>query len=278
MIRKSSALPVDAVMLDLEDGVAPSNKPEARDMLADVLRGERLHQSQACYVRVNSSRHPDIEGDLDAVVTGSLDGLVLPKVESSDEVNSFADRIAELERSRGIERGRVRLLLAIESPRALVNAPQLAQCSPRVSGLIFGAEDFGLEIGLPTVREGEARELVFARSSVVVAAAMAGVQSVDGVWPDIGDQAGLLRDCRQSRRLGFTGKSLIHPSQVDPINEAFTPSQDDIALASEVIDAFVQAQSRGEGAVAFRGQLIDKPIYDRAIRTLDLARALGLSS
>ncbi len=141
-------------------------------------------------------------------------------------------------------------------------------------GLMFGAEDFGREMGLPLLREGEARDLLYARSAIATAAAAANVQAVDGVWPDLQDIEGLHRFALQARRLGFTGMSAIHPSQVDAINEIFSPTAAEIDYCKNVIAAFEAAQLRGEGSIAFGGQLIDLPIVGRARRMLALAAAL----
>jgi citrate lyase subunit beta/citryl-CoA lyase len=170
----------------------------------------------------------------------------------------------------------VALLIAIESPRGLMNAPAIAAASARVCGLIFGAEDFGRELGLPTSRENEARDMLYARSALVIAAASAHVQAVDGVWVDLKDTEGLNRFAQQSRRLGFSGMSLIHPSQIDSINQQFSPTTEEIAYAEKVVSAFEEANARGDGSIALGGQLIDRPIVERARRTLDMAAALGL--
>ena len=138
---------------------------------------------------------------------------------------------------------------------------------------MFGAEDYGLDLGLPTNREGEARELIYARSAMVVAAASAHVQSMDGVWPDIHDFEGVRRDAIQARRLGFSGKTTFHPGQIDIINEVFSPSEAEVEHAKRVVDAFEEAQAAGQGAVAFGGQLIDLPIVERARRVIRLHEA-----
>ena len=173
-------------------------------------------------------------------------------------------------------KGSVKLLIAIESPRGLLNAPAIAAASPRIVGIIFGAEDFGREIGLPAVREGEARDLIYARSAIVIAAAAAHVQPVDGVWVDLNDSAGLLGFAKQSRQLGFSGMSCIHPSQVDAINTVFSPTAEEIDYCQKVLQAFEEANARGDGSIAFGGQLIDRPIIERARRTIDTAKSLGI--
>lgn len=272
MIDKALGLDADALMLDIEDGVAPAEKDRARRLIGEALARERQPREPLRFVRINAIGHRRMEDDLAAVLRPGLDGLVLPKVESAAEVAAVESRVAAHEAACG---ARLRLLVAIESPRGLLAAPAIASCSDRVAGLMFGAEDFGRELGLPASRKGEAQELLYARSALVVAAASARVQAVDGVWVDLQDPQGLERFALQSRRLGFTGMSSIHPSQVAPINAAFRPGAEEIDYARKVIAAYEEAAARGDGSVAFGGQLIDRPIIERARRTLDLAGALA---
>lgn len=276
MIEKAMGINADAIMLDIEDGVAPNEKDAARRLIAEALGGERLPNSPARYVRINAIGHERMDADLEAVLRPGLDGLVLPKVETAEEVLRVEAILKEREPKLKIAPGSVRLLVAIESPKGLINAPAIAACSPRVIGLMFGAEDYGREVGLPTVREGEARDMIYARSALVVAAASAHVQAVDGVWVDLKDTEGLWNFARQSRRLGFSGMSLIHPSQIDPINSVFSPAPEEIDYARKVVQAYEEALARGDGSIAFGGQLIDRPIVERARRTLEMARILGI--
>jgi citrate lyase subunit beta/citryl-CoA lyase len=216
-----------------------------------------------------------MEADLEAVLPAGPEGLVLPKVESAEAVHQVERILDAGELQEGREPGSIALLVAIESPKGLIQAPAIAACSPRVAGLMFGAEDFGRELGLPLLREEEASDLLYARSALSHAAASAHVQAVDGVWPDIADEDGLWDDTRRARRLGFSGKSLIHPSQIEAINSVFSPSPEEVEYCRQVIEAFDEAWARGEGSIAFGGQLIDLPIVERARRTLALAEHLG---
>ena len=274
MIDKALGLNADAVMLDIEDGVAPSEKDTARKLIAEGLGRERLRRSPARFVRINAIGHERMAADLEAVLRPGLDGLVLPKVETPEEVLKVAAILKEREPAVKVERGGVKFLVAIESPKGLLNAPAIAASTDRVIGLMFGAEDYGRELGLPTSREGEARDLIYARSAMVVAAASAHVQAVDGVWVDLQDSEGLLGFARQSRRLGFSGMSLIHPSQIDPINGVFSPTPEEIDYSQQVVQAYEEAVARGDGSIAFGGQLIDRPIVERARRTLEMAKML----
>lgn len=278
MIDKALGLNTDVIMLDIEDGVAPSEKDTARELIAEALGHDRLPNSPTRFVRINAIGHERMDADLEAGVRPGLDGLVLPKVETPEEVLKVAAILNEREPKLGIEPGSVKLLIAIESPRGLLNAPAIAACSPRVIGLMFGAEDFGRELGLPTSREGEARDMIYARSAMVVAAASAHVQAVDGVWVDLKDTEGLWSFARQSRRLGFSGMSLIHPSQIDPINSVFSPTPEEIDYARQVVRAYEEAIARGDGSISFGGQLIDRPIVERARRTLKMAKMLAEKS
>jgi len=274
MIDKAFGLNTDVIMLDIEDGVAPNEKDTARKNISESLGRAKAPGSPARFVRINAIGHPRMDADVQAVVRPGLEGLVLPKVETVDEVRRVDAILNERERVMGMAGG-LKLLVAIESPRGLINAPAIAACSSRIAGLIFGAEDFGRELGLPTSREGEARDLIYARSAIVVAAAAAHVQAVDGVWVDLKDSEGLIGFARQSRRIGFSGMSLIHPSQIDPINNTFSPTAEEIDYAQQVLKAFDEAQARGDGSIAFGGQLIDRPIVERARRTVEMAKALG---
>ncbi|MDH3443283.1 MAG: CoA ester lyase [Deltaproteobacteria bacterium] len=275
MIDKALGLNADAIMLDIEDGVAPNEKDAARKNIAESLGRDKSAGSPARYVRINAIGHPRMDADLEAVVRPGLEGLVCPKVDTIDDVKTIDAILKEKEPKNKLGSGSVKLLIAIESPKGLLNAPAIAAASPRVMGLIFGAEDFGREIGLPAVREGEARDLIYARSSIVIAAAAAHVQAVDGVWVDLNDSAGLFDFARQARQLGFSGMSCIHPSQVDAINSTFSPTAEEIDYCQRVLQAFEEANARGDGSIAFGGQLIDRPIIERARRTIDMAKSLG---
>jgi citrate lyase subunit beta/citryl-CoA lyase len=277
MIDKALGLSADAIMLDIEDGVAPNEKDAARNNIGESLGREKSPGSPARFVRINAIGHTRMDADLEAVVRPGLEGIVCPKVDTIEEVRTVDAILNDKEPKNRLAKGSVKLLIAIESPRGLLNAHAIAAASPRVAGLLFGAEDFGREIGLPAVREGEARDLIYARSSIVVAAAAAHVQAVDGVWVDLNDSAGLLGFAKQSRRLGFSGMSCIHPAQVDAINTTFSPTAEEIDYCQKVLQAFEEANARGDGSIAFGGQLIDRPIVERARRTIDMARSLGIS-
>jgi citrate lyase subunit beta/citryl-CoA lyase len=280
MIDKALGLAqVDALMLDIEDGVPQQEKQTARQQIGASLVKEREPGTPpARFVRVTSVSYEHITADLAHIVQPGLDGLVLPKVETVQQIQLVDAILRDRERQMGLPLGKIALLIAIESPRGLLNAYGIATASPRVIGLLVGAEDLGKELGLPFRREAEASELLFQRSTLVVAAAAANIQAVDGVWPDLSDPEGLKRYALQSRRLGFNGMSLIHPGQIETINQIFGPTADEVAYCQKVIEAFDAALARGDGSIAFGGQLIDLPIVERAKRTVAFAAKLGVAA
>ncbi len=277
MVTKALGLDnLDTAMFDLEDGTPPALKDGARGVVATALGHPRGGPHR--FVRINAIATDRMEADLHAVVQQGLEGLVLPKVERADEVALVDRLLGEREPRVGLAPGSIAVIATIESATGLLNAPSIAAATPRVTGLMFGAEDFALDLGLSTNREGEAREMVYARSAVAIAAASAHVQAIDGVWPDIRDFDGVRRDAIQARRLGFSGKSTFHPGQIDILNEVFSPSPAEVEYAMRVVEAFEEAQAAGQAAIAFGGQLIDLPIVERARRVLRLreaAHALG---
>lgn len=272
-VDKSLGVAADVVFLDLEDGVPSSEKAAARELVGQALH--RPAGNPLRFVRLNAPESPWLEDDLEQVLVPGLDGVCLPKVESPAAITELSGRLDRFEREHGLEPGATLIVAAIESAAGLLAAPSIAAAHPRMLALMFGAEDFGLDIGLGTLREGEARELLHARSAIVVAAAAARVGSIDGVWPDLADEGGLLADTLQARRLGFTGKSTFNPRQLEVINDIFSPGEDELAYARKVVAAFETAQAHGEGSVAVGGQLVDLPIVRRAQRLLETLDLLG---
>jgi citrate lyase subunit beta/citryl-CoA lyase len=219
---------------------------------------------------VNALTTPWLKPDLEAVIAPGLEGICLTKVTKAADVHETASLIDTLEKQRGLQGGSIRILAAVESARGLMNAVAIADSSPRIVGLMFGAEDYALDLGLGARREKEAAELLFARSQIVNAAAAANVLSIDGVFPNLNDEQGLEADIRQARRLGFTSKSTFNPRQLDMINAIFSPQPDEIEYARKISAGFREAEARGDASVAVGGQLVDKPILLRALRILEI--------
>jgi citrate lyase subunit beta/citryl-CoA lyase len=198
--------------------------------------------------------------------------LVLPKVEHPDDVLQVGELLSEQEAAAGLPDGGVRLVAMIESARGLLQAPAIAAGSPRLIALMFGAEDFMRDLGMLTVRPQETDDWLYARSAVVIAAAAARLAAIDRVYLDVHDPEGLRRDALQARRLGFTGKALIHPAQIDVVEEVFRPTPEEVAYARRVVAAFDAAEATGAGATLVDGRMVDRPVVERARQLLE---ALG---
>lgn len=266
-LDKVEGVTVDVALLDLEDGVLPDQKAIAREMVAATL--DRDWSGPFRYVRLNASTTPWFEDDLEAVIRPGIDGVCMTKVNSVDDLRKGIESIAAREAAAGLAPGTVKIVAAIESPAGLLAAADIAAADPRVVALIFGAEDYALELGLPARRVDAAAELLYPRSAIVVAAAAAGVLSIDGVFPDLDDEPGCLADIALARNLGFTCKSTFNPKQVEMINDAFSPQAEEIEYARTLAKAFDEAEARGDASVAVGGQLVDRPIILRALRVLE---------
>ena len=270
MIAKALGLDLDAAVLDLEDGVPPAEKDAARRLVSVALESSR--HAPRCFVRTGSIDSGAIEADLDAVVRPGLAGVVLPKVEHADDLRRVDALLSEREPTVGLAPGAVRLVATIESARGLIAAPAIAGAGPRLAGLLFGAEDFALDLQLPAVRQGEAGQMLYARSAVVVAAASGHLQAIDRVYLDVADLEGLGADTNEGRQLGFTGKALIHPDQIGVVHACFDPTPEQIEHARSVVEAFDKAQAEGVGSITVDGQLVDLPIVEKARRMLESQR------
>ena len=263
MVDKALKLGQDATILDLEDGVPAAEKALAREAVAAVL-GQGGNKA-LYFVRIHQCGSDEMAADLDAVVRPGLDGLVLAKVEGVDDVLQVDAKLRQLEKAGGLQLGHVQLLATVESARGLTRAPSIAAACPRLMGLMFGAEDFALDLGLFA---GSADDFLYARSALVVAAASQQLQAVDRVCPDFRDSAGLQQDALQARQIGFTGKALIHPDQIEIVDQVFQPTAAEIEGARRVVQAFEEAEAAGRGAVALDGQMVDLPVVERARRLL----------
>lgn len=266
-IQKAKTSAADAVLFDLEDGVLPAEKAQARKDVARTLGEDWV--GPARFVRVNAMTTPWLDDDLEGIVVKGLEGICLTKVNEPQDIVITCEKLARLEKARGIAPGTVRILAAIESAIGLINAFAIGKADPRVMGLIFGAEDYALDLGLSTKRVEEAAELIYARSAIVNAATAARVLSVDGVFPDLNNAEGLTRDVVQARRLGFTSKSTFNPRQIDEINREFSPTADELEYARKIAAGFKEAELKGDASVAVGGQLVDRPIVLRALRLLE---------
>jgi citrate lyase beta subunit len=271
-INKAIGLGVDSICMDLEDGVALNRKEEARETILRALETLEFRRAERL-VRINPVGSGLEEDDLAAVVPGRPDGVVIPKVGAASDVRQVSARIGDIEDARGWPLGRIRLLAIIETARGVVNLREIAGADPRLEALIFGAEDLVGDMG--AVRTPEGLEVFYARSAVVVHAAAYGLSAIDIVHMNFQDQESLRREALEGARLGYTGKQIIHPNQVAPTQEAFTPTQEEIDQAHHIVEAHAAHQASGVGAFAMDGRMVDRPVVRAAEQVLARARAAG---
>jgi len=272
MIYKAGTLRADAIILDLEDGVPLAEKETARIFVRDSIEQVAAGGAQV-FVRTNAFITGLAEEDLHWTVRAGLDGVVLPKVESRDEVLEADRLITTLEKERELEPGSLTLVPSLESALGVVNAYEIATASKRTVALAFGALDFTRDMGTSVSREGT--ELFYARSRIAVVARAAGIQAIDTPWIDIADQEGLIREAKAVRQLGFRGKLVIHPSQIEPVNRVFSPSEDEIEYARKVVRAFKEAEAKGLGAISLEGKMIDIANFRQAEELIAWAEAIA---
>jgi citrate lyase subunit beta/citryl-CoA lyase len=265
-IDKAKTLNADIICLDLEDSVPIKDKESARQLVSDVLK-TRAEFAGEVYVRTNSYDSGLVQDDLKAVVQKGIDGIVIPKVNDANEVFELSKWIGNLEHERTMKEGTVEIMPSIESAKGVVNAYKIASASPRVSALVFGVFDFLFDMGLEYVEDG--MEYGYARAKVPVDARAAGVYAIDSIWQKIDDTNGLIKDATTGMKLGYKGKSIIHPSQIEPVHKIFVPSKEEVEWARKVVDALSAAMNEGKGAVRLEGKMIDAVHYKRAKALLD---------
>ena len=254
----------DCVLLDLEDSVPPSEKAAARILVKHLLATVQFPEE--VWVRINPL---DTYGrdDLAEVLLGRPDGICLPKVESDKDILDAAEAMAQIEQRVGTPVGATWLMPIIETANGVLHCEQIATAHERVAVLAFGAEDFTRDVGAARTQAS----LQFARSMIVTAAKAAGVQASDTVYANLEDEQGLIAETREARDLGFDGKGAINPRQIAPIHAVFAPSKDEVQEARRIVTAAEEAQKQGRGAIAIGGKMIDRPVLDRARKTLELA-------
>ena len=270
-VEKSLGLEADVVILDLEDAVAIAEKEATRRVVADALVN-RPRRARG-YVRVNPVDTRYCWGDLQAVVRPGVDGIVLPKLESASDLRTVDWVVSQLERERGMEPGAFDVLPIIETGKGVASIASICGARTRMRRLSFGAGDYTLDMGLRWT-EGE-RELDQARSAIALASRAAGLEPpIDTVFIHIGELDSLRRSAELARDFGFQGKLCIHPEQVGPVNDAFSPTGEEVAEAHRHLEAFRAAEARGSASIQVDGYFIDYPIVEKARRVIDLAQAI----
>jgi len=261
----------DTVMFDLEDSVALAEKDSARLMVYHALK-HFVYKDIETAVRVNPLDSPYGHLDLEAVVTAGVDIVRLPKTDSVEDVLAMQEAIEKIEKKIGRTK-KTLLLAAIESAQGVVNAVDIARCTPRLMGIALGAEDYVRD--LRTQRTKAGHELSAARSQILIAARAAKIQAFDSVFSDVRDKEGFIEEVKKIKNLGFDGKSLVNPNQIYLLHHIYAPSQEEIEWALEVVEAAEYAKRNGLGVISIDGRMVDAPVVARAEFTLKLARISG---
>ncbi len=273
MLTKAAGLGADGVILDLEDGVAANRKDEARGTILEVLQTLDFGRSERL-VRINPFYSQRAEQDLQAVLPGKPDGILIPKVNDAAILQQTDRLISAAEEALQIAAGSIALLAMIETAAAYMNLSSICQATQRLQGLIFGAEDLCADTGITRTADGQ--ELLFARSALVMGAAAFGLQAIDMVQTNFNDLELLGREARQGAGMGFSGKQVIHPAQIEIVQQAYTPSAEAVEHAQRVVEGAQIAEAQGMGAYSLDGEMVDLPVVKRAEAILARARAAGL--
>ena len=267
----------DSIMLDLEDSVTMAEKDAARLLVYNALKTIDYGDTEMV-VRINPLNTPYGKKDVEAVVKAGVDVIRMPKTETADEVREVEEEILKWETELGCV-GRTKIMAAIESALGIVNAYPIATASKRMMGIALGAEDYCANLKTQRTQGDNPNfgiELLLARQTIVVAARAAGIDALDTVYSNLNDMDTFRREVELIKALGFDGKSIINPRQIEIINEVFAPKEKDIEKALKILAAIKEAEAKGSGVIAVNGKMVDKPVVIRAQHTIDLAIASGV--
>jgi citrate lyase subunit beta/citryl-CoA lyase len=258
MIEKAPTLPADVIVLDLEDSVPPAEKETARFMVKDSIK-KAAEGGADIYCRINGWVTGLTDEDLNAVVQEGLNGIVLPKTEGREEVLKLEKRLEELEKERGLKPGSIAVQLLIETARGVVLAYEAATASKRVNSLVFGAVDYCRDMRVELTKE--ATETFHARAQVALVARASGTIAIDNPYTVYADVEGFTKDTKFGRQLGYEGRMLIHPTQIEPSHQVYTPPKDAVDYARRVVQVFEEGMKKGTAAVGLEGKMIDWAVY-----------------
>lgn len=258
-LEKSKTLSADIVCFDLEDSVPLEEKKSARNIIKGALENRTDYQAEI-YVRTNSPASGLIGEDLAAIVQKGIDGIVIPKVNNASEIKKIEKALANLEKKRKLKS--IELMASIESTEGVVNAYSIASSSKRVSSLIFGVFDLLNDLGIEYTKQAEGAK--YARAKIPIDARAAGKYALDAIWQDLNDETGLEQDCTMAKNLGYTGKTIIHPGQIQTTHGVFHPTSSEVEWAKKVIDAYASAKKKKKGATKVDGKMIDEVHFKRA--------------
>jgi citrate lyase subunit beta/citryl-CoA lyase len=272
MVERAHAAAADVIVLDLEDSVPPSEKEAAREGVRKAVPSLKA-AGRTVHVRVNHLDTGLTKEDIAAAVCPELDGLAFPKAEGGQHIRDLDVLIREQELKHGIKAGSIGLIPSIESARGVLRCEEIAGASTRLSGISLGAYDYTADLGV--ARRADGRELEYARRVIVHCCVAYGLAALDTPFGDFRDEAGLIVETEYVKSIGFRGKYLIHPAQIEAVNRIFRPSEEEVALARRVVEAFDEAIARGHASVQVDGRMVDIPVAKRARDLLAQAEAIA---
>ncbi len=263
-------LGADSIIFDLEDSIKYNDKDSARDLLAEALKSLSFGNVTIC-VRINALTTEFGETDVRTLVPAGMRYMRLPTCESKEQVQQLDNLLTEIEAKLGIEEGTCKIQCSIESPLGVHNLEEIVTASKRVISMSFGAEDYTRLLGVD--RTKDASELLFARQKMVNIAKVVGIEAIDTSWTDFNDLEGFEKEAKFGRQIGFSGKSCIHPSQIDVVHKVFTPSMEEIEKALVIIETVEKAGIEQGGVIQINGKMIDIPVIEKAKRIIGLAKS-----
>ena len=266
-LEKAKSLQADIVCFDLEDSVPLVEKKSARNLIKNALKSRSEYHSEI-YVRTNSPVSGLIPDDLLDIIQKGVDGIVIPKVNTVNEIKKIEKIMLGLEKKRKLKP--IEIIASIESTEGVVNAYLIASCSKRISALVFGVFDLLNDLGVEYTKKPEGA--AYSRAKIPVDARAAGKYAIDAIWQDLDDVTGLEQDSIVAKNLGYVGKSIIHPNQVDVVHKVFYPTSAEIEWAKKVVSAYDMAKKNKKGATTVDGKMIDEVHYKRAISLLNSAK------
>lgn len=273
MLQNIPVFEADVVMIDLEDAVPLAEKDAARLLTRNFLQSYQ-DRNKEMFVRINPLDTPYFADDLREILPALPDGIRLPKADNPEVVERLDTLLTEHEEKLNLDIGRFKIIPSIESAQGVLNCVETARASARLVALAFGAEDFTASMEIDRTKSGE--ELFAARTQVVWAAKAAGLQAIDSIFSDVNDMDALRAETLLVKRLGFTGKSLVNPRQIEVIHDVFRPTEDEIRHALEVMEAIKRARDMGTGVISMKGKMVDAPVVRRAARTIREGVAFGM--
>ncbi len=273
MVKDAGIYGADSIMFDLEDSVSMDQKDAARMLVYEALQTQDYGDAELV-VRVNGIDTPYFKNDVFAMVKAGIQVVRLPKVESAQMMKDLVAVVEEAEKKFNIPVGTTHVMAAIESARGVLKALEIAESTDRMIGLALSAEDYTTD--MKTHRYPDGAELEFARNMILHAARAAGIAAFDTVFTNMNDVEGFQRETEHIHQLGFDGKSLVNPRQIDWVNKVYEPTKKEIENALDVEAAIEEANAKGSGVISMNGQMVDRPVVLRAQRVLRLAKASGL--